>query len=96
MSAYVIVELEVHDPDQYAAYGKLAGESVIRHHGRFVVRGGAQEVIEGQWSPRMVVLEFDTLAAAKDWYHSEDYQACLPMRLASSTGRMVMVESYPG
>ena len=96
MSAYVIVELEVHDPEQYAAYGKLAAESLARHNGRFVVRGGTQEAIEGQWSPRMVVLEFETLAAAKEWYHSEDYQACLPMRLASADGRMIMVESYPG
>jgi uncharacterized protein (DUF1330 family) len=94
MSAYVIVELEVTDPDQYAAYGKLAEESVSRHGGRFVVRGGNHEVIEGEWAPRMIVLEFDSLEAIQAWYRSEDYQSCLPMRLASSKGRMIAVEGY--
>jgi len=96
VSAYVIVELEVTDQEQYAAYGKLAQESVVRHGGRFLIRGGAQEVIEGEWSPRMVMLEFDSLDAVRAWYHSEDYQACLPMRLESSKGRMIAVEGYAG
>jgi len=94
VSAYVIVELEVTDPDEYAAYGKLAEASVTRHGGRFVVRGGEAEVIEGEWSPRMVVLEFEDLDAVRRWYHSDDYQACLPMRLHSATGRMIAVAGY--
>ena len=94
MSAYVIVELDVTDPEQYAAYGKLAQESVARHGGRFLIRGGAQEVIEGEWSPRMVMVEFESLGAVRAWYDSEDYQACLPMRLKSSKGRMIAVEGY--
>jgi uncharacterized protein (DUF1330 family) len=94
VSAYVIVEVEVTDPEEYAAYGKLAEQSVTRHGGRFVIRGGTQEVIEGDWKPRMVMLEFESLEAVHAWYHSEDYQACLPMRLASSKARMVAVEGY--
>ena len=96
MSAYVIVEIEVHDQEHYAAYGKLAEQSVARHGGRFLVRGGAQEVIEGDWGPRMVMLEFDSLDAVRAWYDSDDYQACLPMRLESSKGRMIAVEGYTG
>ena len=96
MSAYVIVELEVTDPDQYAAYGTLAVDSVARHGGRFLVRGGEFQELEGQWAPRMIVLEFESLDAIQAWYHSEDYQACLPMRLASSKGRMIAVEGYEG
>jgi len=96
VSAYVIVELEVTDPERYAAYAKLAQESVARHGGRFVIRGGPQEVIEGDWSPRMVMVEFDSLDAVREWYRSEDYQACLPMRLESSKGRMIAVEGYAG
>jgi len=96
MSAYVIVELEVTDPDEYAAYGKLAEASVARHGGRFIVRGGEAEVIEGEWSPRMVVLEFESLDAVRRWYDSDDYQACLPMRLRASQGRMIAVEGYTG
>jgi len=94
MSAYVIVEIEVTDPDEYAAYGKLAEASVTRHGGRFLVRGGETEVIEGEWSPRMVVLEFEDLDAIRRWYHSEDYQACVGMRLRSSKGRMIAVAGY--
>ncbi|HYT37860.1 MAG TPA: DUF1330 domain-containing protein [Acidimicrobiia bacterium] len=97
MSAYVIVELEVTNPEEYAAYGQLAVASVARHGGRFVVRGGEFEVLEGEWSPRMIVLEFESLDAARSWYHSDDYQECLPMRLRSSKGRMIAVEGLrPG
>ena len=92
MSAYVITEIEVTDADGYAEYTPLARASVLRHGGRFVVRGGPSEVIEGDWADRIVVLEFESLDAARAWYHSDDYQACLPLRLRSSTGRMIAVE----
>lgn len=92
MSVYVIAEIEVTDPDGYAKYAPLANESVLRHGGRFVVRGGESQVIEGTWAGRMVVLEFDSLEAAQAWYHSDDYQAALPIRLQSSNGRMIAVE----
>ena len=94
MSAYVIVELEVTNPEEYAAYGPLAVASVTRHGGRFIVRGGEFEVLEGEWSPRMIVLEFESLAAIRSWYHSDDYQECLPIRLRSAKGRMIAVEGY--
>jgi uncharacterized protein (DUF1330 family) len=94
MPAYVVVEVEVHDQEEYAAYGKLAEESLARHGGRFLVRGGAYEVIEGEWAPRVIVLEFDSMDAARSWYHSDDYQACLPMRLNSTKSRMIAVEGY--
>ncbi|HKN91255.1 MAG TPA: DUF1330 domain-containing protein, partial [Acidimicrobiia bacterium] len=63
MSAYVIVELEVTNQEEYAAYGKLAEASVARHGGRFLVRGGEFEVLEGEWSPRIIVLEFESVDA---------------------------------
>lgn len=92
MSAYVIAEIEVTDPDGYAAYVGPANASVLRHGGRFVVRGGPSEVIEGDWSGRIVVLEFESREAARAWYDSDDYQACLPLRLQSSKGRMIAVD----
>ena len=94
MSAYVIVELEVTNQEEYAAYGKLAEASVARHGGRFLVRGGEFEVLEGEWSPRIIVLEFESVDAVRSWYHSDDYQACLPMRLSATKGRMIAVEGY--
>ena len=96
MSAYVIAEIEVTDPDGYAEYAELAGASLLRHGGRFVVRGGPSEVLEGDWAGRIVVLEFDSPEAARAWYDSEDYQACLPIRLRNSKGRMIAVEGVTG
>ncbi|MGH3815147.1 MAG: DUF1330 domain-containing protein [Pseudonocardiaceae bacterium] len=92
MNAYVIVEVEVDDPVGYQEYRSLAAASVTRHGGRYVARGGQMETFEGQWSGRVVVLEFESLDAARAWYHSDDYQQALPLRLRASRGRMIAVE----
>lgn len=92
MSAYVIVEIEVDDPAGYEQYRPLAAASVARHGGRYVARGGQTEIFEGEWSGRIVVLEFGSLEAARTWYHSDDYQEALPIRLRTSRGRMLAVE----
>ena len=92
MSAYVIVEVKVDDPAGYEEYRPLAAASVARHGGRFVARGGQTETFEGEWSGRMVIIEFESLEAARIWYHSDDYQEALPLRLRTSRGRMIAVE----
>jgi uncharacterized protein (DUF1330 family) len=92
VSAYVLVEIEVTDPEAYAEYGKLAFPNVERHGGRFLVRGGATDMLEGDWAPRIVLLEFESLDAIQRWYHSDDYQAILPMRLNSTKSRLIAVE----
>ncbi len=92
MSAYVIVEVEVDDPVGYQEYRPRAAASVARHGGRYVARGGQMETFEGEWSGRVVVLEFESLDAARAWYHSDDYQQALPLRLRASRGRMIAVE----
>ena len=94
MSAYVLVEVEVTNPDGYNEYRPLASESVTKHGGRFLARGGKTEAWEGEWAPRIVVLEFESLEAAHAWYYSDDYQACLPMRLRSTKSRMIAVDGY--
>jgi uncharacterized protein (DUF1330 family) len=91
MSAYVIVDVEVDDPVGYQQYRPLAAASVARHGGRYVARGGPTETFEGEWSERVVVIEFDSLDAARAWYHSADYQEALPLRLRASRGRMIAV-----
>lgn len=93
MPAYIIAEVNVADPAGYEAYRPLAGASVAQYGGRFVVRGGKAELIEGTPEPaRVVVIEFGDTAAAKRWYNSPEYQAALKIRLANSTGRVVLVE----
>ena len=92
MSAYVLVEVEVTNPDGYAEYRPLASESVTKHGGRFLARGGKTEAWEGEWAPRIVVLEFESLEAAHAWYYSDDYQAAAAVRQQNSTARMIAVE----
>ena len=92
MSAYVIVEVNVENPEGYEEYRPLAGESVARHGGRFLARGGKSEVWEGEWSDRIVVLEFENLDAARAWYFSDDYQAAAAIRQRHSRARMIAVE----
>jgi uncharacterized protein (DUF1330 family) len=93
MPAYVIAEVSVTNSAGYEAYRPLAGASVAQYGGRFVVRGGKTELLEGSPDPaRIVVIEFADLAAAKRWYHSPEYQEALKIRLANSTGRVLLVE----
>ena len=93
MPAYVIVETDIHDPEQYEQYKAASPAAVARGGGRFVVRGGELAVLEGDWEPaRLVVLEFEDLEAAKRWYESAEYQAAKQLRDGAANLRMVAVE----
>ena len=91
---YVIVQVsDIRDQDAYATYRNLAGKAVAAHGGRFIVRGGKAERIEGEGDcGRVVVIEFPSVEAAKGWYDAEDYQEALSIRLANSTGTLMIVE----
>jgi len=94
MPAYIIGEIEVTNPAGYDAYRPLAGASIAQYGGKFIVRGGNAELVEGSPDPaRIVVIEFADVAAAKRWYHSPEYQEALKIRLANSKGRVLLVES---
>jgi uncharacterized protein (DUF1330 family) len=93
MPAYIVAEIEVANAAGYEAYRPLAGASVAQYGGQFRVRGGKAELLEGSKEPaRIVVIEFPDSAAAKRWYNSPEYQEALKIRLANSTGRVVLVE----
>ena len=93
MPAYVIVETDVNDPGRYERYRAASPAAVAAGGGRFVVRGGELAVLEGDWSPkRLVVLEFPDLDAAERWYASETYQEAKKLREGAATLRMVAVE----
>jgi len=94
MPAYILAEVEVTNPTGYESYRPLAGASIAQYGGKFVVRGGKAELIEGTKEPaRIVVIEFPDTAAAKRWYNSPEYQEALKIRLANSTGRVLLVEA---
>ncbi len=81
MAAYVIVGVEVVDPEPYREYQRQVPATLERYGGRFVVRGGAFETLEGDWRPRrIVVMEFPSVERAKAWHASPEYRAILPIR----------------
>lgn len=81
MAAYVIVSVDVTDPDESRGYTSQTPDTLARYGGRFVVRGGAYQTLEGDWQPkRIVLIEFPSVEQATAWYHSEEYQAILPLR----------------
>jgi uncharacterized protein (DUF1330 family) len=93
MPAYVIVEIEVTDPVGYEEYKKLAHTSVLKHGGKYIVRGGATEVLEGDWQPkRIVILEFENMQQAKDWLDCEEYREPRKMRHRTARTNMVLVD----
>jgi uncharacterized protein (DUF1330 family) len=93
MPAYVIVEIDILDPVGYEEYKKLAGATVEKYGGKYVVRGGRTEVLEGDWKPkRIVVLQFDSLQHAKDWLNSEEYREPRKMRHRTARTNMILVE----
>ena len=97
MAAYVIAHIDVKDPVQYEDYKKMSPVSIGKFGGRFIARGGAVEVLEGAWEPkRLVLLEFPSAEAAREWYASEDYAPAKALRQATSTGDLVMVEGVGG
>jgi uncharacterized protein (DUF1330 family) len=89
----VIIETDIHDPEQYERYKAASPAAVAGGGGRFLARGGELAVLEGDWDPaRIVVLEFPDLETAKRWYESPGYQEAKRLRDGAATLRMVAVE----
>jgi uncharacterized protein (DUF1330 family) len=96
MTAYVVVDVEVHDHERYEEYKQLAPASIAKHGGKYVARGGKVEVLEGSWKPRrFVILEFPSLAQAKKWWDSPDYADAKRLRQQTASTNMVVIEGLP-
>ena len=95
MAAYIIAEVAVTEPETYATYRAQTPGVVARHGGRFIVRGGTAETLEGAGQPgRLVVIEFPDLATARRFYQSPEYQAIVGIRHAAATSRVVLVDGH--
>ena len=93
MAGYVIVEIEVTDPVGYEEYKKMAGATVAKYGGKYIVRGGASETLEGDWQPkRIVILEFESVQRAKDWLNCAEHEEPRRMRHRTAKTKMVVVE----
>ena len=93
MAAFVIVTVEINDPVRYEEYKKLAQKSVAAYDGRFLVRGGRTQTLEGAWDPgRVVVLEFPTAHRAREWWASDQYRPARELRQQIAETQMILVE----
>jgi uncharacterized protein (DUF1330 family) len=93
MPAYVIGDIYITDPPAFRAYVPVALATIARHGGRVVAGGNKIELLDGEPIPeRIVIIEFPDTEAARRWYRSDEYQAALKVRLATSHGRVFLID----
>ena len=93
MKAYVIVEVSITDQIIYEEYKKLTPATIAAFDGKFLVRGGRPETLEGDWQPeRMVVVEFPSVERAKEWWSSDQYSKAKAIRQQAAHTKMLIVE----
>lgn len=93
MAGYVIADVEVTDPDKFEVYRGQVAATIEQYDGRYIVRGGETEAAEGDWNPRrLVVIEFESMARAKEWYHSPEYAGPMKLRHESANSSVVFAE----
>lgn len=93
MAAYVINDMEVTNPELFEEYKKLSPPTVAKYGGKFLARGGRTETLEGDWSPRrLVILEFPSVELARQWVDSPEYAPARRLRQLSSNSNIIVVE----
>jgi uncharacterized protein (DUF1330 family) len=93
MAAYVIAEVETTDLELMRPYRDLAPPTVSAYGGRYIVRGGAVQTLEGDWEPaRIAVLEFESPERARQWWESEEYREAKALRQRAGRTRMIIVD----
>jgi uncharacterized protein (DUF1330 family) len=93
MPAYVLADVTVTDLPAMEEYRKQVPATLAKYGGRFLVRGGAHQTVEGDWKPtRLVVIEFPSLADAQRWYDSEEYRAPKALRMRAGRTSVVIVD----
>ena len=96
MPAYVVVEVDIQDPVRYERYKELTPASIAAYGGRFIVRGGAVDTLEGEWRPsRLVILEFPSAERARAWWSSPEYAEAKTLRQATARSKLILVEGVP-
>ncbi|VWX56176.1 D-fructose-6-phosphate amidotransferase [Burkholderiales bacterium 8X] len=95
MSAYCIANIEVHTPETYESYRRHTAGTLPPFGGRFLVRGGKTQVVEGSWQPaRLVIIEFPSMDDLQAWYRSPAYQAIVGGRREGAHSEVVFVEGF--
>ena len=91
---YLIANAAVSDAEAYEGYKTLAAAAIAQYGGRYVVRGGAIEELEGKWTgaPRVVIVEFESVGQARKFYDSPEYRAAREARAGAADMNMLVVE----
>ena len=93
MAGYMVGNITVTDPETFAEYGKRVPATVAQFGGKYVVRGGVPEKVEGNYNPvRIVILQFESVEKAREWYDSDVYAPLKEMRMKASNGDLYFVE----
>ena len=93
MAAYLVVDIEITNPTQFEEYKKLAPAAIAKYGGRYVIRGGAYEAVEGIWKPeRLTIVEFDSMEKAKAFYHSPEYAVAIKARAGAANFNALVVQ----
>ena len=96
MPAYVLNDMEITDPALFEEYKKLSPATVAQYGGRFLARGGRTETLEGDWSPkRLVILEFPSVEQARAWADSPEYAPAKRLRQRAAKSNLIVVEGVP-
>ena len=94
MSAFVIADITVNDPERYEDYKKLAPPAIAAYGGKYLARGGKSEILEGNWEPnRIIILEFESLETAKKFINSPEYSEARALRHKTAASNMIVVEA---
>jgi uncharacterized protein (DUF1330 family) len=97
MKGYVMAEVEVTNPEGYKEYSSYVPDTIAKYGGQFLVRGGAAEILEGEWPQRRrVLIEFPSVEAARQWWNSTEYAHPKALRQANSKGRLILMEGASG
>lgn len=93
MAGYVVVQVDVHDPEGFAIYRDMVPPTLETYGGQYLVRGGDYECLEGEWNPkRLVIIQFDSVERAKQWWASEEYAPAKALREKTSHSKLIIVE----
>lgn len=92
MVSYIVADIEITDPDEYQKYAQQTAATLEGYGGKFVVRGGQPETLEGEWkAKRIVIIEFPSIEQAKAWYDSPEYSAIKGIRQRSTISNILLV-----
>ncbi len=93
MAGYMIAQVNVNDPQKFEVYRGQVGATIEKYGGKYLVRGGETETVEGDWNPqRLVILQFDSIERAKEWYYSQEYSGPMQLRHQAANSNVVFVE----